>query len=55
MHRELVRIGFKEIEVAYPSASEQEFQFVRSIIEKKEVPDDVSLQVGKSTRSLIHL
>lgn len=54
MHRELVRIGFKEIEVAYPSASEQEFQFVRSIIENGEVPDDVSLQVGKSTCSLIH-
>ena len=46
MHRELVRIGFKEIEVAYPSASNQEFQFVRSIIENGEVPDDVSLQVG---------
>ncbi|KAG6828068.1 hypothetical protein H0H92_009370 [Tricholoma furcatifolium] len=43
--RELVRIGFKEIEVAYPSASEQEFQFVRSIIENGEVPDDVSLQI----------
>jgi 2-isopropylmalate synthase len=46
MHRELVRIGFKEIEVAYPSASKQEFQFVRSIIENGEVPNDVSLQVG---------
>jgi 2-isopropylmalate synthase len=40
MHRELVRIGLKEIEVAYPPASEQEFQFVRSIIENGEVPND---------------
>ncbi|GLB33201.1 putative 2-isopropylmalate synthase [Lyophyllum shimeji] len=45
LFRELVKIGFKEIEVAYPSASEQEFQFVRSIIQNGEVPDDVSLQV----------
>ncbi|KAG6914329.1 hypothetical protein DXG01_000977 [Tephrocybe rancida] len=43
--RELVKIGFKEIEVAYPSASEQEFQFVRSIIQGGDVPDDVALQV----------
>ncbi|KAG6816235.1 hypothetical protein H0H87_007562 [Tephrocybe sp. NHM501043] len=45
LFRELVKIGFKEIEVAYPSASEQEFQFVRSIILDGEVPDDVALQV----------
>lgn len=41
-----MRIGFKEIEVAYPSSSEQEFQFVRSLIDGGEVPDDVALQVG---------
>ena len=46
---QLVAVGFKEIEVAYPSASNQEFQFVRSIIENGEVPDDVSLQVGSSS------
>ncbi|KAF9460953.1 2-isopropylmalate synthase [Collybia nuda] len=45
LFRELVKIGFKQIEVAYPSASDQEFQFVRSIIENGEVPDDVSLQI----------
>ncbi|KAF8075788.1 2-isopropylmalate synthase [Lyophyllum atratum] len=51
LFRELVKIGFKEIEVAYPSASEQEFQFVRSIIQNGEVPDDVSLQVITPARS----
>ncbi len=45
--RALVKVGFKEIEVAYPSASEQEYQFCRSIIENGEVPDDVALQVKK--------
>ncbi|KAF9460955.1 2-isopropylmalate synthase [Collybia nuda] len=45
LFREIVRCGFKQIEVAYPSASDQEFQFVRSIIENGEVPDDVSLQI----------
>jgi 2-isopropylmalate synthase len=41
----LVKIGFKEIEVAYPSASNIEFNFVRELIEKDLVPDDVWLQV----------
>ncbi|KAJ7452837.1 2-isopropylmalate synthase [Mycena latifolia] len=41
----LLQIGFKEIEVAYPSASELEYQFVRSLIENNEVPDGVALQV----------
>ncbi|RDB20299.1 2-isopropylmalate synthase [Hypsizygus marmoreus] len=50
LFRELIKIGFKEIEVAYPSASEQEFQFVRSIIENGEVPDNVSLQVISPAR-----
>ncbi|KAF5371465.1 hypothetical protein D9615_009592 [Tricholomella constricta] len=51
LFRELLKIGFKEIEVAYPSASDQEFQFVRMIIENGEVPDDVSLQVITPARS----
>ncbi|KAJ6554652.1 hypothetical protein B0H19DRAFT_1294585 [Mycena capillaripes] len=41
----LLQIGFKEIEVAYPSASELENQFVRSLIENNEVPDGVALQI----------
>ena len=51
--RLLVRIGFKEIEVAYPSASEAEFAFVRSLIENKEVPDDVTLQASLTMLSVI--
>ncbi|KAF8525558.1 hypothetical protein BU17DRAFT_62703 [Hysterangium stoloniferum] len=41
----LVQIGFKEIEIAYPSASETEHKFTRSLIEDNLVPDDVWLQV----------
>src|SRR6204780_514436 len=41
----LVRMGFKEIEVAFPSASQTDFDFVRSIIEGGKVPDDVAIQV----------
>lgn len=41
----LVKIGFKEIEVAFPSASQTDFDFVRHLIEHHLVPDDVILQV----------
>lgn len=41
----LVRIGFKEIEVGFPSASNTEFTFNRRLIEEKRAPDDVWLQV----------
>ncbi len=41
----LVKIGFKEIEVGFPSASNTEFAFNRRLIEEKRVPDDVWLQV----------
>jgi 2-isopropylmalate synthase len=41
----LVGIGFKEIEVAFPSASQTDFDFVRSLIEDDLVPDDVTIQV----------
>ncbi|KAJ7920162.1 2-isopropylmalate synthase [Mycena leptocephala] len=47
----LLQIGFKEIEVAYPSASELEYQFVRSLIENNEVPDGVALQIITPARS----
>jgi len=43
--RQLVRCGVKEIEVAYPAASDTDFSFVRGLIEKNEVPDDVWIQV----------
>ncbi|KAJ7658436.1 hypothetical protein B0H17DRAFT_1097097 [Mycena rosella] len=41
----LLQIGFKEIEVAYPSASDLEYQFVRCLIENNEVPDGITLQI----------
>jgi 2-isopropylmalate synthase len=41
----LVEIGFKEIEVAFPSASQTDFDFVRALIEEDLVPDDVTIQV----------
>ena len=41
----LVDIGFKEIEVGFPSASEVEFEFCRTLIEENMIPDDVSIQV----------
>ena len=43
--RKLVEVGCKQIEVAFPSASEVEFGFVRHIIENKLIPDDVTIQV----------
>ena len=41
----LVKIGFKEIEVGFPSASDTEFNFVRRLVEEKRIPADVTLQV----------
>lgn len=41
----LVKIGFKEIEVGFPSASDTEFKFIRTLIEQKMIPDDVTIQV----------
>lgn len=45
MFRLLTGIGFKEIEVAFPAASQTDFDFVRSIIENSTIPDDVTIQV----------
>ncbi|HEV8072736.1 MAG TPA: hypothetical protein VGP21_01290 [Opitutaceae bacterium] len=41
----LVKIGFKEIEVGFPSASQIEFDFTRRLIEENRIPDDVAIQV----------
>ena len=41
----LVKIGFKEIEVGFPSSSDTEFNFMRRLIEENHVPEDVTLQV----------
>ena len=41
----LVGIGFKEIEVGFPSASDTEFQFIRRLVEESRIPEDVTVQV----------
>ena len=41
----LVKLGFKEIEVGFPSASQIEFDFLRELVERNLIPDDVSIQV----------
>src|SRR5271156_6597303 len=41
----LVRIGFKEIEVGFPSASQIEFDFTRRLIEEGRIPPDVTIQI----------
>jgi len=46
----LVKIGFKEIEVGFPSASQTEFDFLRLLIEEKRIPDDVTIQVLTQAR-----
>src|SRR5277367_2763603 len=46
----LVKLGFKEIEVGFPAASDTEFDFVRHIIEEKLIPDDVTIQVLTQAR-----
>jgi 2-isopropylmalate synthase len=47
----LVQMGFKQIEVAFPSASQTEFDFVRCLIEEDRIPEDVSIQVLTQARS----
>ncbi len=46
----LVRMGYKEIEVGFPSASQTDFDFVRSLIEENAIPDDVTIQVLTQAR-----
>ena len=41
----LVKIGFKEIEVGFPSASDTEFRFIRRLVEENRIPEDVTVQV----------
>jgi len=54
LFRLLVQMGFKEIEVGFPAASQTDFDFVRALIEGDHVPDDVTLQVlTQSRRPLI--
>jgi 2-isopropylmalate synthase len=50
MFRTLVNIGFKEIEVAFPSASDTDFSFVRTLIENNQIPADVTIEVLTQAR-----
>ncbi|MDE5897160.1 MAG: 2-isopropylmalate synthase, partial [Clostridia bacterium] len=49
----LVKIGFKEIEVGFPAASETEYEFLRALIERDLIPDDVTVQVLTQAREHI--
>ena len=49
----LVDIGFKEIEVGFPAASDTEFQFLRTLIERRMIPEDVTVQVLTQAREHI--
>lgn len=47
----LVKVGFKEIEVGFPAASQPDFDFVRALIEENRIPDDVTIQVLTQSRA----
>lgn len=49
----LVKIGFKEIEIGFPAASETEYNFLRTLIEQNLIPDDVTVQVLTQSREHI--
>ena len=49
----LVKIGFKEIEIGFPAASDTEYQFTRYLIENNKIPDDVKIQVLTQSREEI--
>lgn len=49
----LVKVGFKEIEVGFPAASDTEYQFVRALIERNMIPEDVTIQVLTQARDHI--
>ncbi|RFB79590.1 2-isopropylmalate synthase [Methylovirgula sp. 4M-Z18] len=49
-YKTLLNIGFKQIEIGFPSASQTEFDFVRSLIEGGHIPDDVTVQVLTQSR-----
>ena len=52
-YRLLLKVGFKEIEVGFPAASETEFEFLRTLIDNNMIPDDVTVQVLTQCREHI--
>jgi 2-isopropylmalate synthase len=51
MFQHLVQIGFKEIEIGFPAASQTDFNFVRQLIQERLIPDDVTVQVLTQARA----
>ena len=51
MFKQLLKIGFKEIEIGFPSASQTDFNFTRELIEGKLIPEDVTVQVLTQARA----
>ena len=49
----LVKIGFKEIEVGFPAASDTEYEFLRTLIEKNMIPEDVTVQAVSYTHLIM--
>ena len=52
-YRKLIQIGFREIEVGFPAASETEYEFLRTLIDRKMIPEDVTVQVLTQCREHI--
>lgn len=52
-YKELIRVGFKEIEIGFPAASDTEYEFCRKLIEDDLIPDDVTIQVLTQAREHI--
>ena len=50
----LVEVGFKEIEVGFPAASQPDFDFVRSLIQEDKVPEDVTIQALTQASCLLY-
>ncbi|MCI6085795.1 MAG: 2-isopropylmalate synthase, partial [Selenomonas sp.] len=52
-YKMLIKVGFKEIEVGFPAASETEYEFLRRLVEDDLIPDDVTIQVLTQAREHI--
>ena len=52
-YKMLLRVGFKEIEVGFPAASDTEYEFLRRLVEDDLIPDDVTVQVLTQAREHI--
>ena len=55
MFNMLVQMGFKEIEIGFPAASQIEYDFLRQLVERKLIPDDVRVHPGNSEGSCAYL